>query len=119
MYSVKVKKSELLEKIKSNHLTHKQAYEEAFEGYKKTMQNILEIQLDLVKKGAVIRVEVFSIPVPQDHSADYERAVMMLEMSVADKLDVSEEDFRMYVMDDWGWKRAFADTYTVYTSKSL
>ena len=119
MYNVKVKKSELLEKIKSNHLNHKLAYEEAFEGYKKTMQNILEIQLDLVKKGAVIRVEVFAIPIPQDHSVDYERAIMMLEMSVDDKLEVSEEDFRMYVMDDWGWKRAFSDTYSIYTSKTL
>ena len=39
----------------------------------------------------------------------------MAEMSVDDTLELTEDEFAMYVMDQWRWKQSFTDTTDRYT----
>jgi hypothetical protein len=115
MESVNVDRQQLLTAITENFRNHRQAYEEAFEGYRERMIEILNQQLDMLKKGGVANIQVFAIPVPKDHSKDYERAIKMLQMSEDDVINIDEHSFQCYVMDDWGWKAEFQSTWTEYS----
>lgn len=42
----------------------------------------------------------------------------MLEMDLADTVDLSETDYAQYVLDDWEWKRQFLGTSRVYSLKA-
>ena len=39
---------------------------------------------------------------------------MMATMSVEDTISLSEDEFAMYVMDQWRWKQDFAETTLRY-----
>ena len=39
----------------------------------------------------------------------------MTEMSIDDTIILSEDEFAMYVMDQWRWKEAFNDSTLPYT----
>jgi hypothetical protein len=40
----------------------------------------------------------------------------MLEMALADEVELSEEDYRQYVMDDWSWREEFLTSDARYSS---
>ncbi len=39
----------------------------------------------------------------------------MAEMSIDDTITLSEDEFAMYVMDQWRWKQSFTESTLVYT----
>ena len=45
---------------------------------------------------------------------DIHRVIMMATMSVEDTISLSEDEFAMYVMDQWRWKQDFAETTLRY-----
>ena len=44
---------------------------------------------------------------PTHHLEDYDRAIKMLEFSVADKVTLAVADFDAYVQNNWKWKEQF------------
>lgn len=57
---------------------------------------------------------VVSLVEPMDQTKDYDRAISMLRMSVDDVLEISEEEFQMYVLDEWHWKGQFSASTVGY-----
>ena len=55
------------------------------------------------------------LPLPENHTRDYERVIQMLERSLDETVSLSETDFRAYVQDDWDWKRAFLTSSAQYS----
>ena len=51
---------------------------------------------------------------PTDHTSDYERVIMMLEMSVDDTIVLNAGEFDQYVRDVWSWSRYDATTLGEY-----
>lgn len=115
MQTVNVKKDELLTKVRSNRDKHRGIFEEALDGYQKRCIELLEEHLDRVRRGTRERV-VVSIPFPEDHTDDYDVVIAQLEMSVDDEIEVFEQEFRQYVMDQWSWSRSFYATNSVYSA---
>lgn len=115
MRKVTVLKSELAEKLRENRANHRQAFEEAVEGYRKKVTEELERHIGRVKNGSPYRVYVV-FPQPEDHTADYDRALKMLEMHQGDTVEIAQQEFAQIVMDDWDWKDAFLTTNASYTS---
>lgn len=109
MKTVKVSKDELIKKITENRDSHKKLLEEALEGYQKLAVKKLESKIRAVKAGKKVRSITFDIP--QDYSKDYDRALKMLEMSVDKEIELDQNEFRQYVMDEWGWKQQFLMSY--------
>jgi hypothetical protein len=51
---------------------------------------------------------------PRDHTSDYDRVIMMLEMSVDDTIVLDANEFDQYVRDVWAWTHYDATTLGEY-----
>lgn len=114
MQNIRVNKFELRDTLTKNRAEHRKIFEEAVEGYRKEVISRLEDHLERVKEGSLIRVYV-SLPQPSDHTADYDRALQMLEWSLDEEIEIDEQTFSELVMDDWSWKREFLTTNSAYS----
>jgi hypothetical protein len=120
VYQVKVDRIELLDIINENRQKHIEAVEEALDGYHAKLKELLLDELDHIEAKAPLHLEnIVNLPVPRNYVKQYDTVIAMLEMSVDAQLEISHEDFKSYVMDDWGWKENFSTVYTTYTSKKL
>lgn len=115
--TVLVGKEQLLEQVRENRETHREKFEEAMDGYKRKAIELLEDHIDRIKRNAPERVRV-DLPYPIDHTDDYDRIIKQLEWSLDNQIELNEQEFNTYVRDQWGWKEAFSETHTMYTSSS-
>ena len=102
MNQIKVKTSELLSKLKTNRNAHRELFLKAQVGYRKAVIEELDRMLQEARDGKSIR-RAIKLPEPQDHTEDYDTAIMMLEMSVEETLVISVHEFAQYVQDKWSW----------------
>jgi hypothetical protein len=116
MQTVKVKRISLLEKLQSNRKTHRDIFLKAQEGYRKRVIQELGQMLAEARAGKSIR-RAISLPEPQDHTADYDRVIAMLEMSVEDEIEIAAHEFDMYVMDNWAWKPMATTSHIQYLTE--
>lgn len=116
MNSVKVTKANLRAVVTVNRGKHREEFDRAFMGYKQSCIDALEANLSAFKAGRAERLYLNENP-PEDHTLDYDRVLKMLEMSVEDEVTLTAEAFQQYVMDDWGWKQAWAQSTAKYLSK--
>jgi len=56
---------------------------------------------------------------PENHTEDYNRVIDMLNFSVADKVELSAQDFNAYVRNDWSWRSSFLASNAGYVSRAL
>lgn len=118
MREVTVAKDELREAVQANRDEHRKIFEEAVEGYKTRAVTLLEEHIERIKKGKLERVQVV-LPVPVDHTSDYDRVLRMIDMSVEDEIALDESAFTQYVMDDWSWQHEFLTTSSGYSASAL
>ncbi len=114
MNDVKVDKQELINIVEKNRDAHRAIFEEALEGYKKVAVRQLEAHIERIDRGDLIDV-YFRVPVPEDHTDDYDRVLTMLAMSVDNTIEIDQQAFASYVMDDWNWKKQFLTTNSSYS----
>lgn len=46
-------------------------------------------------------------PYPTNHLNDFDKAILMLEYSVAEKVNLTPDEFDSYVRNNWKWKEQF------------
>lgn len=114
MQTVKVEKAKLLETVKKNKEAHKLEYAEAMEGYRDEFDRQLAAKRKALKKGELPNQSFMGLPVPSEHTAEYEQVELMLEFSVDDIVELEHHEFSNYVMDEWGWKHRFSETLMNY-----
>jgi hypothetical protein len=81
MNPVKVKRDELLTKVRANRDAHRDLFLKAQEGYRKLIIEELDRMLADAKEGRLIQRSV-TLTEPSNHIKDYDRVITMLEMSV-------------------------------------
>jgi hypothetical protein len=113
MNSVKVKRDELLKKLKANRQTHTDTFERAVKVFRERMIEELDRMLKDARGGNAVSGFV-SLPRPENHTDDYDRVIAMLEMSVDEVIELPNREFGMYVMDKWGWAESFLSNTTSY-----
>lgn len=113
MREVTINKNELRERVQQNRNKHRALYEEAREGYYKQVEKFFKEQLKRVRAGEDF-VSYFNDPVPEDHTDDYDNVLDMLDMALGANITLSNQEFRQYVRDDWGWKTTFTATTSTY-----
>ncbi len=118
MNSVKVKRTELLTRIKNNRDAHRELFLKAQEGYREAMIEELDRMLKDAKEGRAIRRSV-SMMEPQDHTKDYDRVIDMLEMSQDEIVEIQEHEFDQYVRDNWSWKALADTTNAMYAARKI
>lgn len=109
-----VRKSELLDILKGNRERHQGLYQEARTAYLLRAQVKLGQLLDDVNAGRMPNLLV-DMPVPEDHTRDYDRVIRMLEMDLADDITITDSEAKAYVQDDWPWRRSFIANTVSYT----
>lgn len=117
MQAVNVNKDELLEKVKANRETHRDTFDKAQIKYREQIVIELDRMLDDARKGRKIRRFV-ELPEPEDHTADYDQIIEMLMMSTDEIIKLNYQEFRTFVMDEWGWKAAWASNTASYLATS-
>jgi hypothetical protein len=114
MNDVKVKRAELLARVQANRDAHRDLYLKAREGFRARAIEELDDMLQKARTGDV-RLMVGLTP-PEDHTADYDRAIDMLEMSQDDIIEVDSETFAQLVRNEWRWFGATTATNSLYAS---
>jgi hypothetical protein len=104
MNAINVKKSELLAVLRQNRAQHRKIFLEAQTGYRQQVIDELDSMLRDARDGKKIRRSVTLIE-PVDQTADYDRAIRMMEMSVDDVIQLEEHEFNSYVLDNWSWQK--------------
>ena len=116
MQQVTVDKTEFVERVQKNRGRHRTVFERALDGYRARMVAELERRIEDLRRGR--RVDQYiGLPEPEDHTADYDRVLTMAEMSIHDTVELSQDEFAMYVMDQWRWKQDFTETTARYLGR--
>jgi len=113
MKEISVQVNDLIKVLKKNRDAHRGIFQQAQEGYRTKAIELLDQALQGARQGGQINMG-FTLPVPQDHTLDYDRVIRMLEMSIDPTIELNEDDFAQYVMDDWSWKRQFMTSNAMY-----
>jgi len=112
-----VERTELLAILEKNREKHHDLYLVAMEQWRDQVVEELSQFTDRLMKGDKVLIRS-RLPVPEDHTDDYDTAIQMLKLSVDDTIELSEHDIEEYVMDRWGWYASFAANTLRYTNGS-
>jgi len=113
MQTVKIRKNEFIESLRKNRKAHKKEYDEAHAAYRKAAILQLEKNLQDARDGKDVQRHL-NLPVPEDHTEDYDRELRMVEMSAENVIELNSHEFDQYVMDNWNWKQAVSATNLFY-----
>lgn len=124
MRTIKVKRTELLERIEANRKKHIAEYTEACEGYRVKMHQLIAEKIaELTKFDQALTANGGTpdgphintrLTMPKSYEQDYDQVIEMLKMSVDDELTIQSDEFACYVMDRWAWKENHSQTMDFY-----
>jgi hypothetical protein len=109
-----IKKEELLAILRQNREGHRATFLAAQEGYRTRVIAELDRRLADARAGRQIDLHI-RLPEPEDHTADYDREIRMLELETGNIVVLSMREFDQLVMDNWGWSEDFAMTSSIYS----
>lgn len=110
MENIRVSKQELLTIVKENREKHKKEYLEAIKAYRVKAADLLNQELEKIINGDKFQIR-FDLVKPDSHEKEYDLAIKMLEMSVDDVIEISEQEFNELINDEWNWKYSFKTSY--------
>lgn len=113
MNAIKVKKAELISKLRENRANHSAQFEKAATGYRAKVIETLESRLKDARAGKLPNL-MFALPLPVDQTKAYDRAIGMLELSVDEIIELEEHDYQQYVLDEWNWSASTTMTNSMY-----
>lgn len=108
-----VDRDELLEILRANRARHRETFLRAQAGFRARAIAELDRSLADARAGNEVRLTV-SLPRPEDHTADYDREIRMLEMHQESRVLIRAQLFDQIVMDRWGWSATFSATNSAY-----
>lgn len=113
MNTIKVEKQRLLDTLMTNKAKHRETFEKAQEKYREAVIKQLDERLAAARDGRKIDL-MFRLPEPKDYTEEYETAIAMLDWETGDTVELEQDDFERYVLDQWNWKGVFAATNATY-----
>ncbi|MCV0439774.1 MAG: hypothetical protein K5880_14195 [Hydrogenophaga sp.] len=120
----------LLEKLTENRKRHKDIYNEALIAYRqKVLEELERVGEDLAAKVVDLneclritredesRTDEFreyyfginsvNVSKPSNHLIDYDRTILMVENCQQNDIELTEQEYTQYVMDNWDWQQQF------------
>lgn len=109
----------LRDKLKKNKETHEREFTEVWSDFIAKVIKETEVFLAEIKESTSPQKDRFylSWTKPENHSADYEQALQMLEFHTGDTLTLGPEDFQKLVLDNWDWKHIFETSKAMYSGR--
>lgn len=115
MDTITVEKADLIATLRDNRQAHQEIFEKAQDVYREQMIAELDRALAEARNGGKIR-RAFSLPVPENHTEDFDTAISMLEWDQGGTVELSRREFREYVQNEWGWQASFAANTVAYSA---
>jgi hypothetical protein len=117
--TIHITRTTLVEKLKGNREQHRIIFEEALEGYKKAAAEYLNgLSLAAQQAGMVLsentgKIEEVDLgkvmgnppPFPRNSLEAYDEAIMLFETDESEKIELTVQEVRCYIMDKWDWTR--------------
>jgi len=104
MQKVKVRTEELRQKVVENKKKHKELVEKSTQGYLKAIEKELKYLLkEVLKEKEVNFRELYRLQPPINKIEEYDTALLMLDMSTEDEVELTQDDFMKLVQDKWSW----------------
>jgi len=115
MKSVNVDKNEILGILKENLTKHIADYDKAMIGYAEDVKAAIVTAMEYVEKGDLEVSGLFtSLETPSSYAKQYEDVIGMLEMARDETIEVSTDEYRQFVLDEWQWKHHFLSNTQKY-----
>ena len=110
---IKVDKAQLIKTLKKNRKKHRGIFLAAQDTYRQRMIEELDRALNEAKNGGVIQ-RAFSLPVPEDHTSDFDTVIQMLEWDNKKTVELNQREFQTYVENECGWAQSFGANTMAY-----
>jgi len=121
IYGIKMvvtcKRAEVLTKLRANRDKHASIVAEAREGYLKKALEAVEERAQELKAGK-IKALIFSLQLPQDHTAEYDTVIQMLEMHQPETIELNADEVRQLIEDKWEWTSQFLHSNAFYSPQA-
>lgn len=114
MQKVKVHVSDLLDELIKNRDKHRQTFLDAADAYRHEAIKVLDQALEEAKKGKRI-MRAIGLIEPVDMTREYNQAIGMLQMTIDEHIEITAEQYKNFVMDDWSWSAQVTASNTAYT----
>jgi NOL1/NOP2/fmu family ribosome biogenesis protein len=114
--SVKVDKGKLMSTLQENRGKHVAEYTTAVEQYRVEAEKALRKRALAIRDGETLKTGI-DLPEPKSFEADYDRAIAMVDWSTESVIELDEQDFRAFVLDEWNWRGQFAGTTSIYNNR--
>jgi hypothetical protein len=122
--STTISRDIMLETLKKNRIKHAEELSLAMEQYKLTLKEKLVDLKEVLNSGelnahdchhdiqSALLEHFIDVSKPQDNLKEYDNVIMMVEMNPEENITISFDQFKMWVKDEWSWKRNFGQTMT-------
>lgn len=112
---VAVRRDWLLETVKKNREEHHDVFTKAFERYRTALLEHVESNLEEFRDNPrAVQFKYFTGVRPEDHTADYDVVIAMLEKTEEPSITLTGSDFRRFVQDEWDWTAQFVNFSNAY-----
>lgn len=103
---ITVDKTQLLTTLQDNRETHARIFQIAIEKYREQAIEQFTASIDKIKAGGDVD-RYMVLPVPEEHTDDFDRAIAMVEWHQGDTMELTEVMFQQYVRNEWAWHKNF------------
>lgn len=113
--TVKVKKNDLIDKIKTNQTKHVEEFNKAVTSYKlEALEQLAKLKDDIEKGEMGIKL---SLVVPINRTSEYDKVIEMFKWDVNDEVELTQSEFNEYVHDDNDSARQASVSNSFYAAK--
>ncbi len=113
--NITANKADLIKTVTENRDAHREVFEKALEVYRRRWIELLEAKIESAKRGDKIS-QTFRIPVPEDHTDDFDNVLTMLEWHTGDEVTLDEYQVATWIRNEWGWQHSFAANTQSYVA---
>lgn len=114
MQTVRVSTLDLTNELLKNKDAHVKAFNAALRGWRKETARQLRENAKRIESGEILYPANGVGTAPESHEDDYDRAVKMCQMSVDDQVELTQQEFTQYVLDQWNWSAGFTTQTAMY-----
>ena len=116
MENISVDKDQLIKTLKKNRKKHVGIFEKAQVAYRERVVQWLDQTLDDAKNGREFQTFI-TLPQPENHTADFDTAIEMLEWDKSPEVTLTQRDFQRFVQNQWEWRASFAANTQAYVAE--
>jgi GTP1/Obg family GTP-binding protein len=114
---IKIRRSELLEKVRAQRTKHVAEYEEAMQAWRNMMHAAAEkIVKDFVHLEKFPKSLLKLTQCPEHHVDDFDTNIAMLESAQDELIELDQENYERLVLGKFEWRDSFLATNAFYGS---